>query len=64
MSSDWETRYIFFRHHSDSPYKNSEGDIKSMLGFLVIGVIGDQVFEQSVGVPMGTNCGPLLADLY
>jgi hypothetical protein len=25
----------FVRHHSDSPYKYSEADIKSMLGFLV-----------------------------
>ena len=25
---------------------------------------GDQVFQQSVGTPMGTNCAPLLADLF
>jgi hypothetical protein len=25
--------------------------------------LGDQVFQQSVGIPMGTNCAPLLADL-
>jgi hypothetical protein len=33
-----------------------------MFGFLV-DVFGDQVFQQSVGIPMGTNCAPLLADL-
>jgi hypothetical protein len=57
----------FVRHHSDSPYKYSEADIKSMLGFLVDNiyvVFGDQVFQQSVGIPMGTNCAPLLADLF
>jgi hypothetical protein len=27
-------------------------------------VFGDQVFQQSVGIPMGTNCAPLLADLF
>jgi hypothetical protein len=38
-----------------------------MLGFLVDNiyvVFGDQVFKQSVGIPMGTNCPPLLADLF
>ena len=27
-------------------------------------VFGIQVFQQSVGIPMGTNCAPLLADLF
>ena len=38
-----------------------------MLGFLVDNiyvVFGDQVFQQSVGIPMGTNCAPLLANLF
>jgi hypothetical protein len=37
-----------------------------MLGFLVNNiyvVFEDKVFQQSVGIPMGTNCAPLLADL-
>jgi hypothetical protein len=57
----------FVRHHSDSPYKYSEADIKSMLDFLVDNiyvVFGDQVFQQSIGIPMGTNCATLLADLF
>jgi hypothetical protein len=57
----------FVRHHSDNPYKYSEPDIKDMLSFLVDNVyvaFGDQVFQQSVGIPNGTNCGPLLADLF
>jgi hypothetical protein len=56
------------RHHSDSPYKYPEADIiKGMLGFLVDNiyvVFGDQVFQESVGIPMGTNCAPSLADLF
>jgi hypothetical protein len=52
----------FVRHHSDRPYKYSDEDIKGMLGFLVI--FGDQVFQQSVGIPMDTNCAPFLADLF
>jgi hypothetical protein len=56
-----------------SPYKYSEAnikgvlDIKGMLGFLVDNiyvVFGEQVFQQIVGIPMGTNCVPLLEDLF
>jgi hypothetical protein len=57
----------FVRQHSDSPYKYSKADIKGMLGFLVgniFVVFGDQVFQQSVGITMGTNCAPILADLF
>jgi hypothetical protein len=27
-------------------------------------VVGGQVFKQSVGIPMGTNYAPWLADLF
>jgi hypothetical protein len=67
ISSDWETRYIFLRHHSDSPYECSEADTKGMLGFPVDNInvaVGDQVFKQSDGIPMDTNCAPLLVDLF
>ena len=56
----------FVTNHSDCPYKYSEVDIKNMLGFLIDNiyvVFGDDVFQQSVGIPMGTNCAPLLANL-
>jgi hypothetical protein len=38
-----------------------------MLEFLIGNiyvVVGGQVFQQSVGIPMGTNCTTLLADLF
>jgi hypothetical protein len=38
-----------------------------MLGILVdhtYVVFGDQVFQLSVVIPMGTNCAPLLSDLF
>ena len=57
----------FVVHHSDATHKYSEVDIKNMLEFLIDNifvVFGDQVFQQSVGIPMGTNCAPLLADLF
>jgi hypothetical protein len=57
----------FVRHNSDNPYTYSKADIKSMLGFLVdntYAVFGDQIFQQFVDIRMGTNCSPLLADLF
>jgi hypothetical protein len=38
-----------------------------MLEFLIDNIfiiVGVQVFQQSVGTPMGTNCSPLLAKLF
>ena len=26
--------------------------------------VGNKVFRQCIGIPMGTNCAPLLANLY
>ena len=47
--------------------KYTEDDIINMLNFLIDNIFvkfGGQVFQQSVGIPMGTNCAPLLADLF
>ena len=27
-------------------------------------VFGGRIFQQTIGIPMGTNCAPLLADLF
>ena len=38
-----------------------------MLNFLIDNIyveFGGQVFQQTIGIPMGTNCAPLLADLF
>jgi hypothetical protein len=61
-----EQDLYFARHHSDSPYKYSEADIKSMLSFPeqnIYVVLKENVFKQPVDIPMGTNSAPLLADL-
>ena len=37
-----------------------------MLHFLLDNVyiqVGDRVFQQCIGIPMGTNCAPLIADV-
>ena len=42
-------------------------DIINMLEFLVNNifvVFVGKVFQQIVGIPMGTNCAPLLADVF
>ena len=39
----------------------------SMLDFLIDNIFvtfGGEIFQQRVGIPMGTNCAPLLADLF
>ena len=45
----------------------SETDIINMLKFLIdniFAMFGGRVFQQTVGIPMGTNCAPLLADFF
>ena len=56
----------FVKEHSDSKNKYSEDDIIKMLEILVENifvVFAGKVFQQTVGIPMGTNCAPLLADI-
>ena len=62
-------RYIthFAKHHSDSTKTFSETDILNMLEFLIdniFAMFSGRVFQQTVGMPMGTTCAPLLADLF
>ena len=47
--------------------KYTANDICKMIKFLVDNVyvrFGGQLFRQMVGIPMGTNCAQLLADLF
>ena len=55
----------FVKEHSDAKNKYTEEDIIKMLEFLVDNifvVFAGKVFQQIVGIPMGTNCAPLLAE--
>ena len=57
----------FVKGNSDSKSKNIEEDIIKMLEFLVDNifvVFARKVFQQIIGIPMGTDCAPLLADLF
>jgi len=45
----------------------TEKQVCSMLDFLIDNIFvtfGGAIFQQQVGIPMGTNCAPLLADLF
>ena len=51
--------------NGDSKY--TANDICKMIEFLVDNIyvrFGGQLFRQMVGIPMGTNCAPLSADLF
>ena len=55
------------KEHSDSYNKYSEDNLIKMLEFIVDNifvVFAEKVFQQTVGIPMGTNCAPLLADIF
>ena len=56
----------FVKEHSDSKSKYTEDHIINMLEFLVdksfVVRVGN-VFQQIVGIPIGINCAPLLADI-
>ena len=56
----------FVKEHSDSKNKYTADHIINKLEFLVDNifvVFGGKVFQEIVGIPMGTNCAPLLADI-
>ena len=61
----------FVKEHSDSKNKYTEEGIIKMLEFLVekiFVVFAGKVFQQIIGIPMGTNCAPncapLLVDIF
>ena len=57
----------FVKKHSNSKSKYTEEDIINMLEFLVDNifvVFAGKVFQQIIGIPIGTNCAPLLADIF
>jgi len=56
----------FVKDHTSRKTKYTEDDIVNMINFLIDNIFiefGGRIFQQTVGIPMGTNCAPLLADL-
>ena len=58
----------FFSNKEYKGYHNfSLCQFIELLNFLIDNIyisFGTQLFRQTIGIPMGTNCAPLLADLY
>ena len=57
----------FVKNDTESTKKFTEIKMIEMLNFLIDNIFvtfGGLVFQQSIGIPMGTNCAPLLADLF
>ena len=47
---------------TQSPSSNIKMELKAMIEYLVDNVfvhVGNKVFRQKVGIPMGTDCAPL-----
>ena len=58
--------YFVKKNHSDSTKRFSETDIINMLEFLIDNIFatfGGRVFQQTVGIPMGTNSPRLFCQL-
>jgi hypothetical protein len=59
--------FYFVNNHSGSTKKVSENEIINMLEFFIentFAMLSGPVFQQTVGIPMRTNCTPLLSDLF
>ena len=54
----------FVKTHSDTRRKFTEDDVVWMLDFLIDKIYVECGFQQVIGIPMGTDCAPLLADLF
>ena len=52
---------------TEAKHKYTEDDIVRMIEFLIDNIFvesGGVIFQQVIVIPMGTNCAPLLADLF
>ena len=57
----------FVTNTSNAKNKYTEDDIVRMLEFVIDNIFvecGGVIFQKVIGIPMGTNCAPLLADLF
>jgi len=55
------------KNHTNSKTKYTKDDIVNMINFLIDNIFiefGGRIFQQTVGIPVGTNCVPLLANLF
>ena len=63
----YTNKISFVRDHSDAPQKYSDADVIKMLEYLIDNIFvefGGRIFQRTIGIPMATNCAPLLAALF
>ena len=62
------TKKAFFTDFKYNGYKIMDKfDICNALNFLLDNIfirVGERIYKQVIGIPMGTNCAPLIADLF
>ena len=54
----------FEKEYSSSKSKYTDKDIIKMLEFLVDNIFAGKVFQQMIGIPIGTNCAPQSKPTY
>ena len=57
----------YFNHDINGSGDNTADNICKMIEFLIDNIFvqfGGHLFRQVIGIPMGTNCAPLLADFF
>ena len=57
----------YFSNNIDAKSKYTDVEVIKMLNFLIDNIFvkfAGKTFRQTIGIPMGTNCAPLLADLF
>ena len=63
---NYNTSY-FVKIYTEARQKYTEVEVINMVHFIVDNIFvefGGYIYQQIVGIPMGTNCAPLLADLF
>ena len=63
----YSSTYFSNKEPKDTTCYYTEEQVIQMLEFLIDNIFvqfGGKIFQQTIGIPMGTNCAPLLADLF
>ena len=61
--------FMLYVHVSTQDHSIIEDQLVEQIKFLVDNIldyikVGDKIFRQTIGIPMGTDCAPLLANLF
>ena len=58
---------LMYMYMPDSPTDLTAPQVTRLLNFLIENIciqVGSSVFQQAIGIPMATDCAPLIADLF